>query len=206
MSDIILSQRQESFCLYIIQDLMPFDAAVKAGYSLVSANTQASRLFKNVKVQARLHELRSEIEAEVKGKVVSKKILTEIERHEILSEIALARFSDFTDNDGHISVDGKDRLNNAALAELKTTDWKGGKDSRATSKTTTVRLRDPIAAIAELNKMQHIYEAAPRGFQDNRVINIIVGNENAKKLLQRVQAGERTGKLIEGEVLEEAEG
>jgi nitrogen regulatory protein PII len=125
------------------------------------------------------------------------------ERHEILSEIARARFGDFADEDGHLDISGKDRLNNAALAELKTTDWQGGRDGRASSKTTTIRLRDPIAAIAELNKMQHIYEVVLPNFQDNRVIKIIVEREETKKLVERVMAGERTGKLIGGgEVIE----
>ena len=191
-----ISVKQERFVQNLFSGLSQRDAYVDAynpGYAISTVDSAASRLANDVKVKARLHELTTQ----VSDKLVNTKVMSEIERHEILSEIARARFGDFADEDGHLDISGKDRLNNAALAELKTTDWQGGKDSRASSKTTTIRLRDPIAAIAELNKMQRIYETAPRSIEDNRVINILVIDKETKGLIDQVK--ERTGKLIEGE-------
>ena len=59
-----------------------------------------------------------------------------------------------------------------------------------------------ISANAELNKMEHIYDAVPPGYQDNRVINIIVLDKEAKELTEGVgKFGifNRVKELTEGE-------
>lgn len=50
-----------------------------------------------------------------------------------------------------------------------------------------------IQAIAELNKMEHIYEPEGGVNIDNRTVNINVTSEKAKKLTQRIIEGEKTG-------------
>ena len=58
-----------------------------------------------------------------------------------------------------------------------------------------------ITAIAELNKMEHIYEQVINLNQDNRVLNIIVPDKETKELISQIK--DRTGKLVEGETDEE---
>jgi len=177
MSDI-LTQKQENFITDVFQDVKP-SLAYFNHYnckSLNVASAAATRLLKVVKVQARLHQLRSQL-AE---RAISDKVMPELERKEVLSEIARARFGDFANKDGHLDISGKDKLNNAALAELKTTKWEGGKEGRAKSLTTTIKLRDPIAAIKELNLMDGVYELEKRNVYND--IKVLVVREELKQL------------------------
>lgn len=55
-----LTAKQELFCQEYIIDLNATQAAIRAGYSERTANAQASRLLANVKVSARIKELKDE--------------------------------------------------------------------------------------------------------------------------------------------------
>lgn len=63
-----------------------------------------------------------------------------------------------------------------------------------------VTAKEVVGAIAELNKMDGVYQIVPLGFQDNRVINIIVSSEKAKELTESV------AKRLTGEKLSEGQG
>jgi len=55
---------------------------------------------------------------------------------------------------------------------------------------------NPVSAISELNKMEHIYDEKPQ-FQDNRVYNILVQGDEAR---------DRFNKLLEGKRPQEIKG
>ena len=55
-----LTAKQEIFCLEYLKDLNATQAAIRAGYSENTANSQAGRLLVNVSVQNRISELKSE--------------------------------------------------------------------------------------------------------------------------------------------------
>ena len=61
-------------------------------------------------------------------------------------------------------------------------------------------LRGPsIQAIAELNKMEHVYDNKPQ-YQDNRTINILVQNEESRKGFDKLLEGRRPQPVVvEGE-------
>jgi len=65
----------------------------------------------------------------------------------------------------------KERLSEIARAELR---------SPATPK-------EAIMAITELNKMEHVYDTNPQILLDGRTINVIVKNEEAKKLTESIK-------------------
>lgn len=54
-----------------------------------------------------------------------------------------------------------------------------------------------IAAVTEMNKMEHIYETRPELNIDNRQVNIYVKDSETKELLSKI--ADRTGKLTAGE-------
>lgn len=62
-----------------------------------------------------------------------------------------------------------------------------------------VKRTSNIQAVDALNKMEKVYSEPASGYQDNRTINIIVTDQEAKEMLDRVVKGERTEKLIEGD-------
>ena len=111
------------------------------------------------------------------------------ERQQILTEITRGKLSQFTNDAGVID---RKKLASSAIQAIDQQQVMG-----KTATVTKLRLHNPITAIAELNKMDHVYEAGPAGNQDNRIINIIVMDQKTKELMESVK--DRTGKLIEGE-------
>lgn len=76
-----LNSRQEAFAQLIADNNKPRYAAIEAGYSEKTADQISSRLLKNVKVAARVEELREATTTE--------KTLTRQQIREIRAEIAL---------------------------------------------------------------------------------------------------------------------
>lgn len=60
MANDKLTPKQEKFCVEYLVDLNATQAAIRAGYSEKTAEATASRLLRNVKVKARIQELRKE--------------------------------------------------------------------------------------------------------------------------------------------------
>lgn len=60
-----LTSKQELFCREYLKDLNATQAAIRAGYSVKSAQEQASRLLSNVMVQSRISELKADRNEEV---------------------------------------------------------------------------------------------------------------------------------------------
>jgi DNA integrity scanning protein DisA with diadenylate cyclase activity len=182
-----LTQKQENFCLNILQGMSQREAYIqsyKPAYAITTIDANASRLASNEKVLKRLSELRE--------KAQNNKIASVIERKEILSEIARASMANFVEvgQDGAWFNIDNTNLNNRAISSVqsKTVVGKDGADDAVFIR---VNLRDPIEAIKELNKMDGVYaENTTVVNNDNRSINIIVQSEKGKKITESLMSGE----------------
>lgn len=167
----------ETFCLNLFKGMSQRDAYIAAGYSprqpLAVIDQNACVLAHNNKIIVRWDELRKKAEDDSQATV--------LERKQVLTEIIRGRFADFMTNLT------KDKLMSAALQEIRITEVGIG----TPIKTTTIKLNNPIHAIAELNRMERIYEAEGSVTIDNRVLNIYVNSEKAKELTERLIEGER---------------
>ena len=148
-----LTQKQETFILEYFKGGNATEAAIKAGYSPKTAQEIGSENLLKPIIAARLEELRKKAE--------SSKIMAVVERKERLSEIARARLTDFVaagENGARITVN-LESAHSAALSEVTTEEVKDGRGEDAPMvQVTKLKLRDPIAAIAELNKMDGSYQ------------------------------------------------
>jgi len=178
----MLTSRQEKFALLLFQDVPQREAWGLAGYSsnysLAAIDVNASRLANLTKVKLRIQELRSKVEAAA--------ISTVKERQKILTQIQRATVADFVDEYGNLNIKNKAQLQTSAVQEIRT-------ERTLAGYRTTLKLRDPVGAIAEHNKMDKIYSEAPQ-LNDNRVFNFY-GSQEGKDLT--AHAGDRL--LEEGE-------
>lgn len=181
-----LTQKQETFCLKYFELRNATEAARLAGYSARSVRFIASENLTKLNIQQRLDELNQVAQDAT--------IATVIERKQILTEIARGRLADFVTvgKDGAWFNIGKETMNSRALA-LATSKTIVGKDGADDAVIIRVGLHNPIPAIAELNKMEKIYEAEGRVIIDNRTLTINVISDKAKDLTKRLVEGERTG-------------
>src|SRR3990167_7943151 len=173
-----LTAKQEAFCVNVFQGMTQRDAWIAAGYSsnynLAIVDTHACQLFNSDKVQVRFRELQSRAESEAIGTVM--------ERKKRLTEIYRANLTDFVDGDGNIKLEPS-----AAIAELVTEEHIVDQEASLSIRTKRLKLRDPIAAIAEQNKMERI------GAHDNQLpanINIVfaVGNGYQEAVIASVSS------------------
>ena len=175
-------QMRERFCVEYFRTGKIGDSARAAGYSQhgESANQYAVRLLKRPDVIKRLAELRKAAEDAAIADVV--------ERKKVLTEIVRGRVSQYIDGN-RISVK-PESVNSAAVQEISTSEVKLGRgDDSGLIEITKLKLRDPIAAISELNKMEKIYSDGAQVNIDNRTLNIIVRNPESAALIDRL--GER---------------
>lgn len=172
-----LTQRQENFCRNFFETGNATEAAIAAGYSPKTARFSASRLLTKVNISEKLFELNEFADDESVGHV--------LERKQILTQIMRGKFADFMFNLT------PEKLRNSALQTLKVTEVTIGGEGKdeLKKKTTTIKLRDPIEAIAELNKMDHVYDIVAPTTIDNRALNIFVTSNRAKKLLKEIEEG-----------------
>lgn len=135
--------KREKFCLYYFQSGNVAESAVKAGYSVKSIRSISSSLLTFTNIKKRLLELQSKAESD--------SIMSVIERKQRLSEIARGDLADFVDQDGETVNYSKDHPNHRAVTEfsIATTYTKRGEQVV----TKSIKLHNPISAIAELNKM-----------------------------------------------------
>ncbi len=176
-----LTPKQEAFTRYLFEGLSQREAWIKAGYSskysVEVIDVNACKLAAQNKVQLRI--------AELKQKAEDKSIASVLERKQVLTEIVRGRFIDF------MSKPTPEKLRSAALQEIRIQEHTD-KDGES-HKTTTMKLNDPVKAISELNKMEHIYVEAPAVNIDNRKVEIYVGTEKTRQIVE---------KIIEGKLLE----
>ena len=184
-----LTQKQENFTLNLFQGMSQREAYVQAGYSdkgLPNAiDVHASELAKNSKVMVRLRELQDKAESD--------KVMSVTERKERLSEIARARLTDYQESGqdgGWINI-GPESPNTAALSEITST-TKYDENGASPTLITKVKLHNPVVAIAELNKMEKVYNDGNTVNVDNRQIMVTVASEKAKELTEAIVSGEGT--------------
>jgi hypothetical protein len=153
------------------------DAAINAGFSPGAAPVQAWKIKKMPEVQARIHELQENI-----SRKNLKHIMSSVERKYRLTEFASANLVDFVDDDGNIVVD-KNKQGVGALEELSITEHTT-KDGIVITKK-KIKLRDPIASIDLLNKMDKMYSEQPTTYNDYKIIVIYEnGNERTNRQIE----------------------
>lgn len=162
MPKLGLTQKQETFTQNLFKGMTQHGAWINAGYSsnysgsIIDQN--ACNLAKQSKIQVRLSELRA---------LVSKSnIMTVKERQERLSEISRANLTEFIDKDGNITLETD---NPGALQEVTVTELRSGQKKPISTTNTKVKLHNPISAIAELNKMDGIYETGGLTLKANEI-------------------------------------
>jgi hypothetical protein len=183
-----LRVRQERFCLEYFKTGNASNAALIAGYSERNIRSIASRLSTNVNIIARLKELQSKVE--------SNAVATVAERKQILTEILRSKLTDFMElgQDGSWVNIGPETPNSRAIQEIHSRTEYDENGSHPTVHT-SVKLHDPMKAIAELNKMEKVYETNTVLNVDNRQITFQVVGEGTKSLMKRIASGERTESL-----------
>lgn len=180
--------RREKFCLALLQGMSKKDAALEAGYSPKWARSMASRLSTNVSILARMEALQYEAKDETVADV--------LERKRRLTEILRARLTDYlTCGPDRDLIDvGPESPNTGALQEVVSrTEY--DKDGAGVAVITRVKLHDPVRSIAELNKMEHIYEPEGSGSININIEKMVVDArgklENAlSRLAVRAREGE----------------
>ena len=180
-----LSQKQETFCVKYFELGNAGEAARLAKYSPRTADVIGRENLQKPTIQARLQELRAEVK--------SAAIMNVQERQERLTEIARARLTDFMElgQDGSWVNIGKETPQGGAIQEIHSrTEYDD--DGAHPTVHTSVKLHDPMKAIAELNKMDKIYSEGAQVNIDNRKVEIIVISEKAKEVTERILLGEKT--------------
>lgn len=178
-----LTQKQEKFAQNLFSGMTQREAWIQAGYShnysLAGVDSHACNLANTVKIQSRIEELNNQ--------AASDRVMSVQERKERLSEISRARLTDFVEAgaDGSYINVGLESCNSAAIQAVEST-TKYDDDGSGAAVITKLKLHDPVKAIAELNKMEHIYSEGERINQDTRIINIIVGDTEAKRMIEGI--------------------
>ncbi len=173
-----LTKKQEDFCLNIFEGKTGTQSAIEAGYAFKAAVVTASENLRKPNITARIAELRQKAE--------DASIATVLERKQVLSEIARGRLAHFVSDD--MSPKMVDNAAVSALFTLTITQKDGTVVTRQ-----TVKLNDPVKAIAELNKMTHVYGEIGV-MVDNRTLNITVASPEGAEYVRQIAAGKGTGK------------
>jgi phage terminase small subunit len=179
MSEVFLTSKQERFALNYVKspDMNATEAAIQAGYSPKTAYAIAAENLRKPQILERITQLRKAAE--------DKTIASVVERKQVLTEIVRGRISQFVDGN-RINATVSD-INTAAIAEVTTAEIRVGRGEDApVIDVTKLKLRDPIAAISELNKMEGVYDTRTIVNNDNRSVNIMVRSEEAKQLIEGI--------------------
>ena len=185
-----LTVKQENYTINLFSGMSQREAYVKAGYSSnMLPNTidrNASKLAKNNQIVTRLSLLQEKAE--------SAKIMDVKERKERLSEISRARLTDYQASGmdgGWINI-GPESPNTAALAEIVST-TKYDENGASPTLISRIKLHNPVTAIAELNKMERIYNEGTTVnvgvFVDNRKAEELTDEELASIIESRSSRG-----------------
>jgi hypothetical protein len=178
-----LTQKQENFCRNIFSGMSQREAFFKAGYSNnyspKAADVRACQLFNTDKIQIRMAEINKVAEDAT--------VATVLERKQVLTKIIRTTAADYLDENGDISFT-KDTLKSPGLGEVKVTRG-AGKDGLSPWESRTIKIRNPVEATSELNRMEKIYDTGFNIHEDNRQINILVQDKEAKELIGKLLSG-----------------
>ena len=157
MSKTQLTRKQEAFCLNYFELGNASEAARLAKYSPKTAGQIAINNLCKPAIKARLAELEAMLPDPVNTAVA-----TVQERKEILTEIARGKLTDFMEAgmDGSwINIDNE-KMNSRSIRSIDSKTEYDEETSQA-AVLTKITLHDPIRAINELNKMEHIHTDGP---------------------------------------------
>ncbi|MFC1906239.1 terminase small subunit [Chloroflexota bacterium] len=145
-----LSNRQQLFCIYVVEGDNPSLAAVKAGYSEKGNRSRACRLMKKDEIRAEIRRLQEEI--------VTPRIASLLERKQLLTRIMRARIGDYfkVGNNGIQWIEGADKAMANSLFKIRTK-TRTDKSGNIISEVMSVKSPDIIKAIHQLNKMDGLY-------------------------------------------------
>ncbi len=164
-----LTIKQERFARFLFEGCSQREAWGRAGYStnypVAIVDQNACVLAKQNKVQVRIATL----QAAVDGRSVA----TVGERQKVLTEIVRGRLNQYVKGN-RISATVSD-LNSAAVSEVVTQEIRLGKGDDAVVDVVKLKLRDPIAAIAELNKMGGDYPPERKQVDLNMSVRFVIG-------------------------------
>ena len=184
-----LTSKQFAFVNYVFLGFTLYESYKIAyrvnGIKPLSISVAASRLLKNVKVQAKLKELRQKAEDDSVAKILEvKQVLTNILRTKIGD---IAEF-----NIDNTRITFKDEaLESPAVGYIRTETATIGKgDEKETVLITRVSLADKIRAAQELSKLLGGYQVGDvYNITDTKTLNIIVKDEETKTLLTEIVEG-----------------
>jgi phage terminase small subunit len=143
-----LNEKRKRFCEEYMIDMNGKQAAIRAGYNPKTAESQASRMLRDVKVQEYINSLRERLKKKL-----------EITQERVLQELARISFSDirkYYNEDGSLkSITELDDDSAAALAGVEADElYEGfGEERRQIGFTKKIKRFDKISAIANINKM-----------------------------------------------------
>lgn len=87
---MILTPKQERFCVEYLVDCNATQAAIRAGYSAKTARSQGQRMLTNVDIKSKIEELREEIKnSRIASAMERMEFLTQVMRGEIAEEVVL---------------------------------------------------------------------------------------------------------------------
>ncbi len=182
---VLANPRHELICQFIVAGFNWKAAAINAGYTPKAAPVAAWQAKKLPEVQARIHELQENI-----SRKNLKHIMSSVERKYRLTEFASANLVDFMDEEGDIKID-KNQVGVGALSEYTTKTryiTKDDKTEKIVDK--TIKLRDPIASIDLLNKMDKVYSDTPMVVNNTQIVFVIgkgyTEKDNGNNTLQNV--------------------
>jgi len=143
----LLTPKQEIFCLKYFEMGNARQSALAAGYSYSYARSNSHELLRKPAIQARIAKLRQA--------AADASVATVLERKQRLTEIVRARLADFIDADGAPRLSRETPCNGAAADFITRTrtDQEG-----TTVMESALKLRDPVPAIQELNRMEAVYK------------------------------------------------
>jgi len=178
----MLNVRNRRFSLNVYAGMKPRYAYIDAynlqgPYNMNSIDVSASRLLNSDKIQRRLEEL--------SGTEDNSAVATVQERKEILTGIIRADLTDYI-KEGEPTLNNES-LNTGAVSSYSVTESQQGQVTKR------IKLRDPIAAISELNKMEQVGGIGAMTVNDNRSWSINVMDDATRDRLLRI--GNRTQRI-----------
>lgn len=135
-----LTEKQKRFvCEYLI-DLNATQAAIRAGYSVKTADQQGSRMLANVKVQQAISQAMAERSR--RTGINQDRVVLELAR------MALVKMTDIVDSNGQIKADATDD----DLACIESVKYKKSESDSGTSVEREVRIGSKLKALELLGK------------------------------------------------------
>lgn len=145
MSDI--TQKQKRFIDEYLTDLNARQAAIRAGYSVKTADQQASRLLSNAKVRDKIQEL-----------ILAKAQKLEVAQSRCIDEILRIAFSNITDvsqwdEEGNLTIQPSDMIDPLKIGSIAEIERRETADGRCRVK---IKMHDKLRAIELLIRLYEL--------------------------------------------------